>query len=117
MPSEVRDAVHQGLKVHRQGDWFFVPFEGQVPSSAYVVRNSQSSHRFPLEGSHYPEEVAKWVDHEDHHRAYIVVRGKVSHRSDHAPLELGSIWHLPYRNAAVRNPRQTFDNRVRVGVD
>lgn len=123
-PAAVRAAEAAGLKVRRQGEWFFVPTAFTtaalaaltgLPESALLAqirkswpldddRRKDNVHRvdqFPFGGSTASKATAP----------PCLVRGTVTHctrigwtrTGEHADLKLDHVWHVPYKNTEVQS--------------
>ena len=106
-PPQVVWAERHGLKVIRQGDWFFVPVRAnfQLPKRALTYRQapigrpsgavSGHAHIAELQAIDPGEVVERWGRKERVGRA-IYVQGKIRH-SEHATVELTQ-WHQAVPN-------------------
>jgi len=96
-PEPVLRAWTAGLRVRRQGEWFFVPEPGFVPQRDAVIRVKS-----PLSLRGHPHVVdeqfleQRWISAERQWRSLLHARGAVRH-ADHATLTLRE-WHCAYRN-------------------
>ena len=114
-PEQVKLAEAKGLKVKRQGEWFFIPtgmsdsdlakMEGSlvkdmkmaIKDESALPTNSNKIHRCKL----YPVLPSQRIE--------MFARGTVSHRwkldqaitGEHKSLRLGEEWHIVVHNAAV----------------
>lgn len=100
MPEEVRTALKEGKAVVRQGEWFFIPVEGNFEIAK--VRRP---------GSGGPPAHAEGVLQSKGNRAHYTkklsvegyVKGRVWHGGyEHPAIEL-STWHKPVPNAAIES--------------
>ena len=99
-PQSVKDAEQKGLKVLRQGEWFFIPVEGEFDAKKRVATSWDKRTFEPLvlrAGRNRPNNVSKHalVNGVEH------VTGLVEHSGrEHASLELKG-WYLPVPNTSM----------------
>lgn len=113
-PAEVATAERRGLKVIRQGDWFFIPVYNFKVTPNMIVHRSEriggpNAHRWGIQVGHphVAEEQAlmfglgrvwvygRWEEAGQQLNA-VYVRGKVRHE-EHATVELRA-WHRAIQN-------------------
>jgi hypothetical protein len=105
-PAAVKRAEAKGLKVKRQGDWFFIP----VKRPHHTAKANGYQHG--LDGDHVPTEMmatkSEWeyINREriELPAGSIYVRGKLDH-SQHNSLNFGDQWHKAIQNNAIRTGR------------
>lgn len=101
-PQEVRDAERFGAKIERQGEWFFIPIQGESKRAT-----DDNAFRAHSRGGRRP--YAQAVLQSKGNRAHFVeqlsedgyVRGKVTHGGhEHKPIDLKG-WHKAVPNTAI----------------
>lgn len=102
-PSEVKEAESQGLKVKRQGEWFFIPVKGQYTQDTEVEQWGDKLGTLvnrPLElraGQNRPNVASMGIESKQ------LVRGSIKHSGrEHADLMLVS-WHKAVPNTAIKS--------------
>lgn len=123
-PNQIRERDAQKKKAIRQGEWFFVPFDGVVPASALVYKDEGLRLRpnDRIAGKPHMATEVVWVSmrreeflptpgHPWRTRIsgdnIVLARGKVRH-PDHETVELQS-WHRVYHNREERSGTQWID--------
>ena len=113
-PSKIAEAQRSGVKVVRQGEWFFIPVpnfnppkEGIVFKKESIERiDSWSRRRFTISGinPHIADELIRIpVLDEDSNNLIdeiVYARGKVRHQ-EHSTVEF-DVWHRVYRNLEIK---------------
>lgn len=114
-PTEVRRAEQKGLKVIRQGDWFFIPLRAtfKITSDMILHRNETiggpnafrwgirvgnphvAEEQLLIFGDAFDRRSNKWVAVKNQLLS-VYVRGKIRH-ADHATIELRG-WHRAVQN-------------------
>lgn len=107
-PKDVKDAEAKGLKVLRQGEWFFVPIKGEFEPVKPRAERWDKKEFEPLElraGQNRPNNVSKYATVVGGH----VVSGYVEHSGrEHAKLVLKG-WFKPVPNTSTRSFTITGD--------
>lgn len=123
-PRIVEDAERRGLKVIRQGDWFFIPLPASYEPDEFVLRNTTIGGERPqtlgitVGNPHVAEEQAIKVMEFDlgrgsiRRRIFLTVRGKIRH-DEHSTVKLVT-WHQAIQS---RNPALIEGAIVRVRPD
>jgi hypothetical protein len=113
-PREVVAAERRGLKVVRQGDWFFVPMRANFAPTANMVtyqKTSIGAQTPQRSGNQHIAELqavnpGQWVEWRGVKRLVgraVYVMGKIRH-NEHATVELAH-WHLAVPNQVGDAPR------------
>jgi hypothetical protein len=102
-PKEVLEAEAKGLKVKRQGEWFFIPcLEKPKGTEAKSSKDRWTTDSVTYElqaGNNRPNIVNQVIL--DSKKTIIAVKGKVSHAGrEHADMILTD-WHMPIPNTSV----------------
>lgn len=97
MPDRVRKVIEFGLKVKRQGDFYFIPCDEKLPIRTLEINKDQrifgnSSHVASVHGSLGTEEFVRGV----------ITHSPVGRDRTHKRLCLGKVWHIPVKNQAVQ---------------
>lgn len=112
-PVAVVEAEKQGLKVRRQGEWFFIPVK-TAPTKGQRIFDSKNKTRWggseSLElraGNNRPNNASKGFVHDKTNVTYVT--GRISHRGrEHADLMLKG-WHIAVPNTATESFTITGD--------
>lgn len=111
-PAEVAEAEAQGIKVLRQGEWFFIPVPGEYSADENArYRASESESRYNMR---YTEGVLRAGQNRPNHvtrynAANSLFSGIVTHSGrEHAPLALNG-WYRAVPNTATRSFTITGD--------
>jgi hypothetical protein len=116
-PPQVRWAENRGLKVIRQGDWFFLPLRstwldhdgspGGVPADGQPLGGINARSLGITVGNPHTAEEQRitirrwWTGTQTITGITLTVRGKIRH-SEHSTVELRG-WHQAFQNTASRN--------------
>lgn len=99
-PKEVLDAEKAGLEIVRQGEWFFIPVNGDHSPDREKSRFTDKIENKQLElraGNNRPNYASECVE------ALGLVRGKVEHSGrEHRTVTLKT-WHKPIANTATKS--------------
>lgn len=88
-PQAVKDAETQGLKVKRQGEWFFIPTN--------TVPMAKPENMALRAGDNRPN----WVDEGVNQDGTSFVKGEVTHAGrEHEPIQLEG-WHIAMPNTSI----------------
>jgi hypothetical protein len=115
-PEDVKVAEKEGLKVLRQGEWFFIPTE---LSQTFINAHYKKEERNHWDGKTdyiYPELVLRAGQNRPNRAKMgfeaektVYVKGKISHTGrEHADLELKG-WHIAVPNTATKSWTVTGD--------
>lgn len=109
-PKEVLDAESQGLKVLRQGEWFFIPVKGNYEAVKAAANRWDKKEFEPVKlqaGQNRANTVSKYSRIDKNN---IVVSGQVEHDGrEHAKLILGDVWYRAVPNTSIRSFTITGD--------
>jgi hypothetical protein len=99
-PKEVKDAEKKGLKILRQGEWFFIPVKGEFDADKEDSDNRRAGQYKRIElraGESRPNYASKGNE------KLGLVTGKVEHSGrEHAELKLDG-WFKPVPNTATKS--------------
>lgn len=99
-PKAVRDAEKQGIKVIRQGEWFFVPFgdDAKMKELTGIAKAKLRSNKSPLPLA--TERSNPHTCYQIIHKKQIYATGNVSHPQHHT-VKLGKDWYKVYKNTEI----------------
>jgi hypothetical protein len=109
MPSEVKDAIKEGKTVLRQGEWFFIPVEGEFQAKTVKNQWSGKEEKQRAELKAGPNRPNYATNMHESVTLGLLVSGKVSHSGrEHADLNLNG-WYKPVVNTSIRSFTITGD--------
>jgi hypothetical protein len=112
-PKAVRDAEKKGLKVLRQGEWFFIPTERKIKHDVWKSKDEPGNWRSFKKGTARELELRAGPNRPNHAQMGNVklqaVKGRISHSGrEHANLFLKG-WHFAVPNTATESFTITGD--------